>query len=439
MGIHSSDDNTATVDHFSDVQERPQALVNADGTLRFPTLSNPTPILRDDGTLDAGQDAAIAALDQRVTALQQRTAGITAEEFQSLQEGLQALQSTAAAKSVVEALRVRIASLETNHGGRLDGLDEETAGLRARIVTLEEAELPEERIAKRNALLEFYRDHNKFVEGYGWRDADDIAEWGPDTFNTPNVAGVEYNAVNGLWEYSGDARANMYSEWFPIEPFATFYLAHRYQGSGRFYVGLQYRDANNRTIRLENVCHRVNTVVPLTAPFAPGDTVLDTGNLNSWTFDNANTSQGLAFSDQGGALDGRVMVDTGARAVTPWSLNDSRVEGSGEGYSKSGDRLVFNQPVTDARLFRDGQPWPVGTWVRQPFTRGTNFYASANITMADNWNLRYNTFRWFDTGNPTQTLMIPWTARTARLLVLWNFGNDAGTTQRIKDIALNRA
>ena len=262
---------------------------------------------------------------------------------------------------------------------------------------------------------------NLFWNGRGWRgDAENWAVSGsnPHAWDPVEKSFTFTDNINGI---------NFSSEFFPIDPTRNITASYERKAElldHRFYFALTFFDVDKETIDVASVLARVGTETTLAQVFTPGDTVMHLTDASSWidySVPSPHTT-GIAFAAAGGAEDVNQKIDNtlGSYHYTRYVGTDPADLGN---YTVDFglNTLNFPQPFSAAKMFFNGtDPWPVGTVVRQPFTRAPYMYKEINVLslVSDGWIHKELTWATPFPNPNVLTYDMPATARFAKVIIL---------------------
>ena len=258
--------------------------------------------------------------------------------------------------------------------------------------------------------------------------------------NTPQNLEVSHEPEDCSFKLIGSVNNTLFFEdAAKIDP--TVPLRHKglVRGTdGRVYFGIRFLDANGQIIQFHHHTYFDGTTTVLTQPFSSGDTVMHLADVSAWIQTDGNNQRGgLAFTPIDGYKVGKAVEDE--FGMTQYAWNNTINAGSGGGYviDTVANTLTFAEPVTRNEYFDDTDTWPVGTFVRQPITRGPYRYTLVNFIVSEDWHSSDVTIPPSVAGEAG--LVIPKGAEFAQamFLVTRNVTN-APATQWIKNMSLTQ-
>lgn len=310
------------------------------------------------------------------------------------------------------------------------------------------------RFVPRNTVLNYqtnlirFQPYSLIRNGSGYMDQDVVDSIDAGLLGAQAVgsssANVSYDPDTGVFTSEHDSYKTVAFLAEPFDPTLPLFFEGLVRGAGEFYVGAMFYDANNQLMNRLYNSYIPGTMVQLTAPFAPGDTVMEVTDASGWvdsiTLSGGIRQSGIAFIPEAGFVTSRVVSPPDAYAYTRYGYADTRRAGGGTQYTVSGNTITFQTGVTNAALFEDNQPWPVGTWVRAVNTNGTPRYFVVRQDAEDIWARHAGMLPAFDPANSALAYCVPRDALRVALYLLTHYEKRTGThaveQQQFKNLIL---
>ena len=213
---------------------------------------------------------------------------------------------------------------------------------------------------------------------------------------------TSYDPSDKSWTFTGTTNGVAYmKERFPLAKESFLHVEAWIKGTGaaqtagvnKYYMGVGFYDLNGASIDIAQQIWRAGTNTTLTQPFSPGDLEMHVADASSWVDKVPATpyTATLAFVDPVlGAEKGAVSERSGITSAYYYEggVADELLVGP---YTVDipNNKIVFNNGAagcTLPKLFVNGvDTWPVGTIVRQPYTRSANFYTHIHLLAPAEW------------------------------------------------------